>query len=201
MGLDETGLGGSGNDFFRDFVESPVGHVLDETIRPVGADLDLAFFSGLENDLVGDDFETLDGGVVFFRPWNALSDPAVEDLVSERTFFQLMTAFVRNLSGGFEEKKAVLGRRRGDAAGTSLERDAEVIHFGIAAEERELEATPSLKRAVTLAGAASHLLKDGHDFALEADGIGVAEMTNLSVRGDGEETERQENLCGSPQLG
>src|SRR5690606_18611890 len=116
-----------------------------------------------------EDFDSLDGRIVFLAVGGSLGNPTQQQVVLIGALFQPAAPAVGQLVERFAQQQTELrGRRKNAPPTVLLDQPLEVL-FGIEAQQRQAEAVLAARFAMAAAGVAARLGEDRHNLVGEVD--------------------------------
>ena len=127
---------------------SPVTSRSEPSLR-ARHDRQLLLLAGLHQAMFGIDLQADDSRVVVARPGAPLLQPEREQPVGGRVGLHPLAAAVRHGQRGLEQEQAFLGGERRDPPLLGALDDRRVVGLGLEAQQRQLESSLAVLRAVT----------------------------------------------------
>lgn len=160
---------------FRHFFDvrlkkSASGNVFPTAVGIVGDNRQLLVASHFHEPLLGEDFDRLDDWVAGISVRHALLNPAPNQVVVRRTFFQPLAAAVRKLGNRLAQQKAVVRRGGKKPPPARFQNEMFVVFRRFKAEQGKTKSILSAGFAVATASVAANFGKDGNDLIGEVDG-------------------------------
>ena len=125
--------------------------------------------AGPQNELVGNETDADDLGLVGEIAGRALADPVHEDFIRETVASEANAAFVRSIAEWFGDDEARFGRLEVDASAQRVLGDEKEIRIRIGAAQRQLEPVLAERIAMTAARIAAGFREDRHHLMAKAD--------------------------------